>query len=310
MDFRDVDRVLDYRVLIGYTGSLPVSTFSEKVDFSFQSGLHFGENELELSYFIPEEIAQSREISIFIAKSNAEKKGNLHFVNYTLTDPELFQALKSVATESHSIVLDSLMLHRGEYLISLRFNRKDLKIISDLILRFSSDVRGFSVNYLGRNPGMDAIMSDVKGTSELVRFEWETFIEEDSDSSEPFSLLGDEWVSENRFMTKANLVSEVFRTREPLTENRRKGFTTISSDEHLYERTYTPNESLMNTFRGYSYDSRILRFWRTLHFNKGLLRVSFVIPKVQTETMLKVLAKCRRDYPNNEMTLTNIETFI
>ncbi len=307
MDFLDVDRALDKRIVIGYTGSLPISEFSKKVKFSLQSGLHFGENELELSYFIPEELSELREIAIFIAQTKAQKHGSLYFVNYSLSSPMLFSALKMIRSVSHSTVLDSLMLKDGQYYLSMRFNKQDLRIISDSILKVSGDIPGLSISYLGNNNGLDSILNGLSETSKLVRFQWKMSIPEDYQNTEPFGSLGDEWVSEIRFMTKSNHVSEIFRTKKPLENPEKKGITIISEENNLYEYQFLSDNSMISTYHAKSYDARILRFGRMLHYKDGVLSVSSVVPKIQTDQLLQVLTLCREAFPKWDLTLSKIE---
>lgn len=307
MDFSDVDRVLDRRIVIGYTGSLPVSTFSRKVDFPFQSGLHFGESELDLSYFIPEELAESREIAIFIAKTNAQRHGSLFLINYTLSHPMLFSALNSVWSSSHSTVMDSLMLYNGDYHLSLRFNSNEMKEISDILLKFSGEIPGLSVNYLGSSGGFSSILKEVCDTTKLVRFEWEVTLPKDALNLDPFRILGDEWVSEVRFMTKSHLVSELIRTKLPLAEPKKNGLTVVSEKDNLYEFGFRSDRSLISDFHTRAYDSRLLRFGRELHFKDGTLKIANVIPKVQTDEMINILTKSKAAYPEWDLTLSKIE---
>ncbi len=307
MDFLDVDRALDKRIVIGYTGSLPISEFSKKVKFHLQSGLHFGENELELSYFIPEELAELREMSIFIAQTKAQKHGNLYFVNYTLSSQLLFNALGAIRNDSHSTVLDSLVLKDGQYYLSLRFNRQDLRTISNAILTGSDQIPGLSISYLGENEGIDNFLNQLNETSKLVKFQWEIIVPEEHRLAEPFGVLGDEWVSEIRFMTKSNQVSEIFRTRNPLDDPERKGLHVISEKDNLYEYQFTSDNSFIRKYHAEAYDSRILRFGRLLHYKDGHLKVSSVVPKVQTDQLLKVLTACRDAFPAWDLTLSHIE---
>ncbi len=307
MDFTDVDHVLDKRVVLGYAGNLPVSSFSHNFNHSFQFGIHFGESELELTYFIPEKMAESREIAIFIAQAKAQKQGNLYFVNYNLPNPALFSALKSVGVASRSTVMDSLQLQNGEYYLSMRFNGRDLKAISDTLLKYSGEIAGLSVSYLGENQGLGSILTQVKEESNLTRVEWEVKIPEDSGKFSVFRDLGDEWVSEVRFMSKSDRISHVVRTKEPNEHPEANDLYPISPKENLYEHQFKVDDSLVSEFHARANEAKLLRFGRILHFEDGLLRIASIIPKVQTTEILKILTKCNNLYPEWNLTLSNIQ---
>lgn len=307
MDFSDVDHVLDRQVVVGYTGDLPISTLSRNIDMPFQSGIHFGENELELSYFIPEALAESREIAIFIAKTNAQKHGTLYFINYTLADPVLFSSLSSVGSQSNSTVMDSLMLLNGKYHLSLRFNSAENQSISNLILKFCSEIPGLTVTYLGKNNGFDTMIKNFSKSTDLVRFEWEVDLPDGAEEITPFMQLGDEWVSEVRFMTKSHQVSELIKTRKPLIEPEKEGIVVVSEKDNLYEYHFRSDRTIISDFHTRAYNSKILRFGRSLHFKDGNLRIANVIPKVQSDEMINILTKSKADYPDWNLTLSNIE---
>lgn len=306
MDFTAVDHVLDKRVVLGYAGSLPVSSFSQNFGHSFQFGLQFGENELELSYFIPEEMAESREIAIFIAQAKAQKQGGLYFVNYNLHNPTLFSALKSVGTASRSTVMDSLQLQNGEYFLSMRFNRNDLKAISDILLKYSGEIPGLSVGYLGDSHGLSSVLSEVNKESDLVRFEWEATVPENSRRFEPYRVLGDEWVSEVRFMSKSESISQIVKTRDAIEEPEKKGLCPVSISDNLYGYLLKSDSSIISEFHSRANDSKLLRFGRILHYSDGLLRIASIVPKIQSAEMLKILTKCSEAFPEWNLTLSNI----
>lgn len=307
MDFTDVDQVLDKRVVLRYSGNLPVSSFSHNFNYSFQFGLNFAENELELSYFIPEEMAESREIAIFIAQSKAKKEGGLYFVNYNLPEPTLFNALKSVGTASRSTVMDSLQLKNGEYYLSIRFNKNELKAISDILLKYSGEIPRLSVDYLGNNNGLESVLSQINEESNLVRFEWEVNVPRDSRTVEPFMSLGSEWVSEIRFMSKSDKISHIVRTKETMESPERNGLYPVSPGDNLYEHQIRADELLLSNFHESANAAKLLRFGRILHYKDGLLRIASIIPKVQIGEMLRILRKCSEDFQDWNLTLSNIQ---
>lgn len=309
METRGVDSLLNYRLILVYPGSQAVATFSRKMNFSFQSALHFGEEDLELSYFIPEELSENREVSILLAQTNATKDENLYFLRSTLSDPGMFTALTNLARNAKSVVIDNLVLHRGDYYLSARFHESDLNLLSSGIMKYATRFDGLGISYLGANPGICNTLEDIHRGSGLVRIEWQAEVPGDDKDMMPFCLMGDEWFSEIRYMTKSNRVSQLFRTVKPLDVEDSGMISVISEKENLYEVEFQSDGSYIGEYHASSYNAKLVRFGRMIHYKDGVMKTSGVVPRVQSKIAIQVLAHCRERFPEWNVRMNSIMDF-
>lgn len=304
MDFSDIDRALDMRIIMSYGGNLPIAQFTKKFDYTFQSALHFGDGQLELSYFVPEELVSQRELSIFLAQAKARKEGDVYFVNYPLESQDIFNALGESLSSGKSAIVDGTLLRKGTYYQSLRFHSSDLPHFSDSILKYSGLLEDFNISFLGPSPGIETILRSVRETVELSSFSWRVEIPGKYLEKPPYSVLPDEWVSETRFLTRGESISELIRTVKPIEDPDSNGFHTVSSKDNLYEHSFRNLDPFMQTYFSSMYEARAVRFCRGLHFHDGVLDFSVVIPKVLSEVMLKALTRCHDEFPDWKLILT------
>lgn len=306
MDFGDIDKELDMRIVFSYSGALPVAQFTKKSDFTFQSALHFGDKSLELSYFIPEELGENREVAIFLAQANARREGNVHFMNYSLSQQDLFSALTDQVVGGKSSVVDNMLLTKGNYLLSCRFHSSDRNFFSKSVLKYANLLDGLGISYLGPNPGIHEILNDIKKSVSLRNFEWQVRIPDEILHQPPFSILPEEWVAETRYMTTGQSISGLLKTAKPVQKVVENGLSIVSEQSNLYE---FPLESLTMFLEEYfskAYESRLVRFRRVLHFKNGILRFNAVIPKVLSESLVGVLGHCNSKFPEWQLRLNNI----
>lgn len=308
MNFLDIDRVLDKRIVIVYPGNQPVSQFSRKTSMSFQSALHFGEGNLELSYFIPEALNENREVSILLAQTKAKKDGGLYFMNYPFSQPTIFKALEEMFSNGASAVLDNVFLEDGDYYLSIRFHSNHLAFLSDYLMNYSDSIDGLNISYLGKNPGLPQILAEVSRVSDIARIDWSVTVPDENNDNELYQRLGNEWVSEVRYMTTGKRFSELFRTAEKIKDPEGSGLRVISEEENLYEQQFKNKNSFVGAYHKKSYESRVIRFSRNLHYVDGKLHVSGVIPRMQTRNLLRILAQCKEDFPDWNLTIDAIDT--
>lgn len=307
MEFLDVDRALDLRAVVEYTGDMPAVQFSRKMDFSFQAGLHFSDKDLEFSYFIPAQFAQNRDLSILLAQTGAIRYGDLYFMNYSLTNPSLYGALEMIKRSGQSFILDSLIIEKGKYLLSIRFAERDLEAFSRVMMKFTNLLQGLSLRYLGKNPGFRTIMTETRHAGSLNRIRVRMTPSKEDLQSDLFRSLGDEWVSEIRFMTKGVPISGLFRTQKPIELANGSEFSAISGSANLYEHQFLDRASFINQLHSLFYESRIVRFGRTMHFKDGSIVLQNVVPKIQLTSVLQIMEDFQGLFPDWDISISSVE---
>lgn len=306
MDLDEVDRALDMRVVYSLTGNLPVAEFTKRLSLSLQSGLHFGKDRLEISFFIPDELASNREISIFLAQSNATREGNVYFSNFEMTTEDIYNLLTGTIDGSRSCVLDNMYLSNGTYYLSFRFHSSDLHNVTQNVLKTSSKLDGLSVKYLGPNPGIYSVLQDVRKTTALKEIRWQTRVPENAKKLRPFSILPDSWVLESRFMTTGMQVSELVRTRERISNAAENGITELVPGQNLYEFKLDIGDPFLKKFFSHLYESRTIRFSRIFEYENGVLQVRTIIPTVLEENYMASISRIADEFPDWEMSLLQV----
>lgn len=307
MDSHDIDRLLDTRLVLKYHGNQGVSQFSRKVNVTFQSAMHFGDKGLEFSYFVPEQLVENRDMAILIAQTNARKQGDLYFVSSDITVPMLDESLRLILQDAKSGILDNVYLKNGTFFLSMRFSSIEMAEFSSAILHFTKRFESLGVAYLGPNPGLDSIMKENTLSTKLTNVIWEYDIPRSSFGSSPVSELGEEWVSEVRYMTSNDVVPLLFKTKEKIEDPVKSGFSVISEKDNLYELTFNNRGSMIREYHARSYERKIVRFARHLHFKDEKMRVETIIPSVQTRDLLQVLSLTNDKYPMFNLTITAVE---
>lgn len=308
MELQDVDQVLNMRAVVEYSGNLPVIQFSKKMNFRFQSGLHFSDDDLELSYFIPARMAENRELSILLAQMGAARNGELFFMNDTVADSALYEAFSRIIGRCQSFVMDSMIIDKGKYLLSMRFNDANLPEFSDAVMHFATRVDSLTLKFLGKNPGLRPIINEMSSAGPLARIGLSIKPPRGHLEGEPFEFLGKEWVTEIRHMTKGIPISALFRTEMPLHNPDRNGFCTISGKDNLYEYQFNDRDSLFSRLHSIMYDSRIVRFGRLMHFRDGILSLQYIIPEIQLNSLLQVINGFNKEFPDWRISIKSVES--
>ncbi len=307
MDSQDIDKFSDTRLILKYQGNQAVSQFSKKLNFSFQSALHFGDSSLEFSYFVPEQLVENRDMSILLAQTNARKQGDLYFVNNEITQSGLFDSLQLFLQGAKSGILDNVYLEDGFFFLSMRFNSLEMEKFSSALLDLTKRFDGVGVEYLGPNPGLDSTLKESISRASITNVKWEYDMPRSSLQSSPLNALGEEWAADIRYMTKNDVVPQLFRTNDKIEDPKKYGFNVISEKDHLYEMTLSNRGSMIREYHLRSYEKKIVRFTRHLHYADEKVRVETAIPTVQTRDLLQVLSMTNDSYPMFNLKILQIE---
>ncbi len=306
MDSRDIDKFLDTRLVFKYHGSGGIIEHSSKVNHTFQSAIHIGEGNFEFSYFVPEKIAESRDMAILIAQTSARKRGDLYFVTNNITNSKSLDSLRLILEDAKSSVLDNIYVENGALYFSMRFSSTEMSKFSNVLLKFTKSFEAVEVAYLGPNPGLEATLIQNEHNTGLTRAVWEYSMPKNSFISSPINALGDEWVSDIRYMTKNDVVPQIFKTKDSIEDPEKSGFNVISEKDHIYELTFSNRGSMIREYHNRSYERKIVRFERHLHYKDETMRVDTVIPSVQTRDLLQVLSLVNEKYPAFNLRLVSI----
>lgn len=306
MQWDEVDRSLDTRVLFSYDGEALVSEFTKKSNLSLQSAIHFSDNDLDVSYFIPEELEDNRDVSLFLAQTKATKEGNVFFLTYKSKINNLYDSLTAQFVGDMSLILDNAVLTNGKYILSCRLHSSDLTTLSENILKYAGMMKGLGITYLGSNPGMPSILDEIKKTVGMRSFEWEVSVPEKFLKESFYRFLPDEWVGEARYMTTGRNASHLIKTSKPVPELENSCMKPVSAVKNLYDLTCENMDPLLDYYFKSVYEARLFRFWRTIHFKDGVLRLRAILPTILTSRYMNVLSNCNVKFSDWGLTLTAV----
>lgn len=304
MDIGDIDKALDMRLILTYLGSYPISRFSRTKGMSFQAGVIFGKENMEISCFIPEELEDNREVSIFLAQNKVKKHKKNFILNFTFDNQEVYNALHSTVDGLKSMVLDNLIMSNGTYYVSFRFSSRELTNVSNIVMRYAPLVEEVGVDYLGDNPGIENVMSEISEFTPLIRFEFSFEPPEKMPADNIIHALGNEWVTEARFMSSSPIFSQLIRTREKISNPEKYGIYKVDEDQNLYETEM--DIPIMNSYFLKSYDFRMLRFQRSMHYKEGKFKVGVTVPDILSSDYLRILSDTSNEFPDWNLTITKV----
>lgn len=302
MDPSQIDKALDMRLVLSLEGSLPIAEFSRNRSMHFQAGLMLGEKTVDVSCFIPDDLEQNREVSIFLAQNKVRRMNRNFILNFSFEDPAVHNALTDIVTTMNSVIIDNLTLKNGVYYISFRFHSSEMTKISNEILKHSSESNKIGINYLGKNPGINFIASEARSYTPLVGVSFETSPPKDFLNGKLMKALGDTWVSEARYMSNTEMSSYVVRTQEQISEPEKYGISVIDQESNLYGcEIFVP---MLSNYLKKSYESRIIRMRRTLALEDGILKAGIIVPEITSSEILNVLSDTGREMPDWKLTLS------
>lgn len=305
MHTSDIDRALDTRLVVAYRGTSAISEFSAKTGIVFQGGLFIGEEHLEISCFIPSELEQNREVSIFLAQNKIRRFNNVYALNFAFPNATAYEAIFESFQKDKSVILDALFISGGVYYVSFRMLSADLGEVSDIWLRHSATQTGLGISYLGRNPGVAEAIEEINKNTPLKHFVFTFKVPDEIRNSQLFKVLGAEWVSEARFSSSSKNFSNLVMTDRILIEPEKSGINVVSTEKKLYEVKL--DLPLMSSYFQGCFENRILRTLRTLHYRNGTIEVSALVPEIQSNVFMGVIADASRDFPDYDLTIKTID---
>ncbi len=294
MDPSLIDKALDMRLVLSYNGNLPIAEFSRNRAMSFQAGLMLGEKTVDISCFIPDDLEQNREVSIFLAQNELKRLNRNFILNFSFDEPVIFNALANIVKLFNSVVIDNLVLANGVYYLSFRFHSSELNKISGTIIKYSSEVERIGIDYLGANPGIGHIAKEAKSLTSLVSVSMEMTPPKEFMDTGQMKILGSEWSSEARYMSSTNSFSQIVLTKDSISEPEKHGINVIDAKGNLYEMNI--KIPLLGHYFQKCYDSRIIRIRRTLNYNEGKMFASIIVPEITSADLLRVIADTRAKY--------------
>ncbi|MFG1519933.1 MAG: hypothetical protein AAE977_05610 [Thermoplasmataceae archaeon] len=298
----EVDKRLDRECEFIFSWNDSVFDLSEKYGLIAPGVFLKSENEIDIYYHItadPSSIYEMRNALIIL---QAENIGEDWVIKQRITDNGFLGALNEILVIP-SVVLDMIMMIKGNLHMRFRFHHSVENVVSNYIMAQLLGKMDFSVHYLGKSRGFMNTLKDINDIMPLsmVRYSVTAPEYEKPPTKNP---IGMKWERVRKYVRGDRILHYVyFGYTEPPAESQ-KYYYTISEKDHLYE-TVTGNDVI--TFINENSEKKRLVRIGALHFFDGTnLEIKVVISKSSVKDYLSVLSSAREKFPEWDLQLTGI----
>lgn len=277
-------KTLDFQCHIVLRNHYPIFLLSEKIGLTCSASVFLRKEHVELRFYISSADENNRDMRIMLETSKARKMEGV-WVIYTNSRhfPEL-NGLKEIIQQK-SVVMDYYLLKRGAFHVNFRFHSSELGKISDLLLGFSKSMEAeFQIEYLGRNTGLENIISSLDAIEPLsfLSFQGVTPESEKSPGNNP---VGEEWMREIRYISDSDLISSIYSMKGEI----RNKSAVHKIAEGIYEAS-TRNE-VINDISRICIEKGIPTICRIQALSGKTFTMEYVIPSYYQNHFMKIMAE-------------------
>lgn len=158
---------LDYCLTLSTKPATKLAQYSEKFSVSGHIGAFIENGLINLIYYFPLRVSETREGSIFLQEFNAENNGDMWTVKRVVDEgtQKFAEACLNIIKMKTS-VLDIIMLQNGTFYVNIIFNHSILKNVSDVILNEISNLNA-KIEYFGPRLSENTMIELLKNTMPL-----------------------------------------------------------------------------------------------------------------------------------------------
>lgn len=158
---------LDYCITLSTRPATKLAQYSEKFSVSGHVGAFVENGSINLIYYFPLRVSETREGSIFLQEFNADKKGDMWTIERTVDEgTQKFAEACLKIIRMKSSVLDIIFLQNGTFYVNIIFNHSILQQVSDVILNEISQLKA-KIEYFGQRKGASSIIELLKNLMPL-----------------------------------------------------------------------------------------------------------------------------------------------
>lgn len=155
-------RYLDYCITLSTKPATKLAQYSEKFSVSGHIGAFIEDGSINLIYYFPLRVSETREGSIFLQEFNAENNGGMWTIKRSVDEgTQKFAEACLNIIRMKSSVLDILFLKNGTFYVNIIFNHTIIKDVSDVILNEISNLNA-KVEYFGPRNDDSSLIESLK----------------------------------------------------------------------------------------------------------------------------------------------------
>jgi hypothetical protein len=300
LDYTEV--YLDYCITLSTKPATKLAQYSEKFSVSGHIGAFIEDGSINLIYYFPLRVSETREGSIFLQEFNAEKNGDMWTIERTVDEgTQKFAEACLKIIRMKSSVLDIIMLQNGTFYVNIIFNHSILPNVSDVILNEISHLNA-KIEYFGPRNVDSTVIGLLKNLMPLsyvmlsVRPPVET-------SQEINKLLGNKWFKRLKmplslmdlsgFVVKDNGVS-VQEIKDPVP------------DDHAFETTYATK--IIKEILNGCVKEKIVATGITEMMDHDVISMEFYLPEFMINPFIGIVSKVSESNPLWNLSLSSVKS--
>ncbi len=291
---------LDYCITLSTRPATKLAQYSEKFSVSGHVGAFVENGSINLIYYFPLRVSETREGSIFLQEFNADKKGDMWTIERTVdegTQKFADACLKIIRMESS--VLDIIFLQNGTFYVNIIFNHSILQQVSDVILNEISQLNA-KMEYFGQRKGASStiellknlmplsyVMLSVKPPAEI--------------SQEINKLLGNKWFKRLKMPLSITDLSGFVVKGDSLSDQE---VSDQVPNEHAFETAFATK--IIKEILNGCINERIVATGITEMMNNGIVSMEFYLPEFMLNPFISIVSKVSKSNPSWNLSLSSV----
>lgn len=295
MLLRDVFGRLSSYLIFDHFNDLPTERATNRSHFFAPMSVSFTGGRTVAYYYIPDEVAQNREVMMFLKQFGAREKDGiwtLYFSSSVFADLARVEPFVKVP----SGILDGIELYNGHHYFHFRFSSQFIREVSDQVIELVSAGNAYQVVSFGDNPGLMAYLENrTVGSGQNLRFVRLVCRNYREEKYGGFSIP-DGTIREFKLHSGTNTDRAIYYFPDDSMEDPPPSFVRISDSHRYYEG---PADSSITTFLStYAKGIPLQADSRIQKFEGDTLIIEYLLDNWAVEILLSRIIDARKEFPD------------
>lgn len=293
---------LDYCLTLSTKPATKLAQYSEKFSVSGHIGAFIENGLINLIYYFPLRVSETREGSIFLQEFNAENNGDMWTVKRVVDEgtQKFAEACLNIIKMKTS-VLDIIMLQNGTFYVNIIFNHSILKNVSDVILNEISNLNA-KIEYFGPRLSENTMIELLKNTMPLSYVQLSVRPPSET-KGEINKLLGNRWYKRLKMPLSLLDLSGFVVTGDnlPVTE-----IKDPVPDDHAFETAYATK--IVREILNGCVNERIVATGITEMMENDTIFMEFYLPEFMINRFVGIVSVVSESNPDWHLSLFSVRS--